>query len=297
MKFILLPFFTFFSFFTSANIFICRVSVTADETLMIERSVLQAMEDAMQTLINGTLWADIDVSPNELIDFNIRLRITNGTSSGQYSGTLQLQANRPVYASSYQSVILNTVEDRFNFIFSEQESLQFDRYSFSSNLTSTLAFYAYIVSGIDFDTFSPEGGSEMFKMAENIVNIAQSSENMGWKQSERGRTNRYWLSENFVNSSSASLRKAIYIYHRQGLDIMHENTKKGRQAILESLELLEQVNSNRSSEAAMAQFFYAKSRELLLIFADADAAEKAKALALLLRLDVANANRYNEILK
>jgi hypothetical protein len=157
-----------------------------------------------------------------------------------------------------------------------------------------MAFYAYIIMGMDYDSFSRFGGTSFFNTAQAVVIIAQSASYKGWKAFD-GNINRYWLAENLNNKAYASLREFAYDYHRNGLDVMADNSTKGRKAIADRLPSLSQVDRQRIGAMYPLIFFTAKSDELVSIFNKADSREKTNAIALLSQIDPANGPKYLKI--
>jgi hypothetical protein len=203
---------------------------------------------------------------------------------------------RPIYNSAYNSTTLNYVDKDFKFTYVEYQPLDFIENTFTSNLTSVLAFYVYFFIGMDFDSYNLYGGTPFFEKAENIVNAAQSSGASGWKSFE-SQKNRFWLVENMMNPSYVQLRKFMYEYHRLGLDVMYGDANKGRAAILKSMDYLEQVKDGWPNLFILQLFMDAKGDEIINVFSEGSATEKTRALNILKKLDPANSSRYEDMMK
>jgi len=228
------------------------------------------------------------------------INITQQIGSNKFVSTLQIQSRRPVYQSNFYSSMLNLQERKedFRFEYVEGQPLIYSQNSFISNLTSVLAFYAYIVIGLDYDSFSKFGGNVYFQKAQNIVNMAQSSGNAGtgW-QAQESQQNRYWLSENLNNEVYKPIREFIYRSHRLGYDELANNLEKGRADITESLKLLQQAHRKKPNSYLMEVYFNAKADEMIQLFKEGQAFEKKQAYNILREVNPPNATRYEELSK
>jgi hypothetical protein len=227
------------------------------------------------------------------------LNITEQIGSDEFKGTIQVQSRRPVFNTSYNTTMLNFQDNNLHFRFREYEKIEFSESTHLNNLSSILAFYAYVIIGLDYDSFSLLGGTEYFQKAERIVSNAQNAVERGWKAYEGNRKNRYWLIENLLNPKYKPLREAIYKYHRLGLDVMSEKTAEGRAEIAESLVLLQRVYREKPDPYlfALQLFFDAKSDELVNIFSESFPTEKARVVNILTEIDNANASKYKKIIE
>lgn len=223
------------------------------------------------------------------------ITVSDRISTDEFKGTINVQLRRPIYKTSYNSVILNYVDKDFQFKYLEGQTLEFNENSYTSNLTSTVAFYIYMFLGLDFDTYSKNGGTPYYQKAQNIVNAAQNSPERGWKAFETLK-NRYWLVENLMNSKYSGLREALYRYHRLGLDVMTENMDIGRSAISESIDLLKMVNREQPGLFALQLFLEAKGDEIVNIFSQASPMDKTRVVNTLKEIDPANSQKYQKIL-
>ena len=213
-----------------------------------------------------------------------------------YKANMQVQSGRPVFNSSYDSPMLNIIDKQVSFKWVEHDPLNFDINSYTSNLTSILAYYAFIIIGTDFDSFSPLGGTEYYNHAQTIINNASSSGFLGWA-SMGSEKNRYWYLENIQNSRYEDYRNFLYKYHRNGLDEMFENLSKGRVEALNSLKLLQNVHKARIGLYTMNTLLDAKRDEFIGIFKDSQPNEMKKAKAFLIEIDAANASEYQKMVK
>ena len=273
-----------------------RVQILAPQIPNANKRILDVLEVSIKDFLNGRRWTSDALQPQERIDCNFVITITDWDgSSTNFKAEAQIQSSRPIYNSNYNSTVLNLNDRDFTFSYSEGQALDFSDQIYLTNLTSLLAFYAYIITGIDYDTFSRLGGTPHFQKALTVLNTAQNSPNGGWKAHEDLR-NRFWLVENLTNKAYNPLRESMYDYHRNGLDVMSENPSKGRKAIYSVLPQLQKIDRQKQGAVLNQVFFTSKSDELINILSDAEPQEKLKAFAILSVVDPANSLKY-EILK
>ncbi|MBS1525213.1 MAG: DUF4835 family protein [Bacteroidetes bacterium] len=272
-----------------------QVKVISGKIQTSNRHIFQSLETAMKDFLNGRKWAADAILPNERIDCSFVLNITNWDGNSNFSGELQVQSSRPVYNSTYTTPMINVNDKDFDFIYAEGQTLDYSDQTFTSNLASVMAFYAYVIIGIDYDSFSRLGGTPYFQAAQAVVNNAQAGGSYkGWKAFD-GNTNRYWLAENLNNKVYIPLRNFIYDYHRNGLDQMADNASKGRKVIDDLLPTLAQVDRTRLGAMLPLVFFTAKSDELVAIYSKADNRERTDAVNILTQADPSNGNKYQAI--
>ncbi len=271
----------------------CAVSVVSPGIQGTNKQVYETMQTAIREFMNGQKWTDNVFSAEERIECSILINIKEVISVDEFSGTIQIQARRPVYNSSYSTILLNYLDQEFSFKYVEFEPLIYNSNTLESNLIGVLAYYSYVILGLDYDSFSKFGGSKYFELAEKIVNMAQNSPKKGWKSFEN-RRNRYWYVENYLNEYHKPLRECMYQYHRLGLDKMSEKPEGGRKEVLSALEKLQKVQRQRASSFAMQLFFDAKSDEIINIFSESFSLEKSRAIEVLSEVDPANGAKYKE---
>ncbi len=273
----------------------CNISVNTSKIQGTNKQVFITLQKALSDFMNNTVWTNNVFEVNERIECNFLFNITEEKSTGSYVATLNIQSRRPVYASSYNTVMLNYVDNDIAFDYMENDPLEFSENTYISNLTSVLAYYAYIIIGLDYDSFSMEGGTPYFEKAEKIVNNAQSSGRAGWRASDsRGRTNRYWLINNILDQEYKPLREFNYKYQRLGLDMMDKTIEGGRMTIKESIVELEKFY-NSKPDPFMHYFqvvMESKSDEITQIFSKASAEDKRRVLNIMVKIDPANLSKY-----
>lgn len=273
-----------------------RVQVLAPKIQTPNKRVFTALETAVKDFLNGRKWSADQILPQEKIDCNFVINITQWDGANGYSAEVQVQSSRPVYGSNYNSTLLNLNDKDFDFNYTEGQILDFNDQLFQSNISSFFAFYACIIVGLDYDSFSKLGGTPYFQRAQSIVNAAQTSSYKGWKAFD-GNQNRYWLSENLNNNVYDNVRIFSYIYHRLGLDVMAANPELGLKTIIDALPSLADIDRQRTGVMLPQLFFIAKNNELLQILAKADPQQREAAYQVLVKVDPANGNKYQVLLK
>jgi hypothetical protein len=272
----------------------CMIQISSPGMSETDRQVLQTLQSAIYEFMNQRNWTEFQYKTEERIEASILITINEKAGNDEYRGTIQVQSRRPVYKSSYSSPVLNHNDRDFSFRYVEHQSLEYAENTFTSNLTSVLAFYAYVLIGFDFDTFTPMGGNPYFQKAQSIVNLAQNANERGWKSFE-GQRNRYWLMENVFNSQFSAIRQAMYNYHRTGFDRMVDNLDQGRAEVLSSLEMLQRSHRQRPGSYLMSIIMTTKSDELVSLFTEAPALEKNQVVQILTEIDPANSAKYRRI--
>lgn len=275
----------------------CQVKINYSQIQgSTNKQIFDQLEKSIFDFMNNTnKWTNNVYNVQERIECNIFITINQQVGTDEYSGSIQVTSVRPVYKSSYKTTILNVQDDNFQFKFQQFTQIEFNLNKFDNNLTSVLAFYAYVILATDADSFAPLGGTEYWQKAQIIVQNAQSASEAGWQSNQQGQKNRYWLVENTLQPVFKGIRDCSYNYCRTGLDIMWEKVEEGRANILKSLDLLKPVYAARPASYTMQLFFNAKADELINIFKGATPEEKNKVLETLMTVDPANTNRYSKI--
>lgn len=284
-----------FSVQTFAQEFNASVQVTAQQVEGTDKKVYQTLQQAIYEFINNRKWSNYQYKVEERIECTFMITITERVSSDEFKGKLNLVIRRPIYKTNYNSVLINYVDNNFDFKYIEYQPLDYDENTFTSNLTSVLAYYVNIVLGYDGDSYSLFGGTPYFEKAQSILNSAQNATESGWKAFESTK-NRYWLIENIMNTTYSPIREASYKFHRLGLDVMTENIENGRTAVSESLELLRKVNRQKPGLFLLQLFLDAKRDELINIYSQAAPIDKTKTINILKEIDPSNSSKYQKIL-
>ena len=261
----------------------CLVIVNSDQIQNSNTQVYNTLQNAIVEYMNNTIWTNGNYKAQEKINCAITLNITEQPSSNEFKGNLSVQASRPVYNSTYQTPTLNFKDDQLSFTYNEYESLIYNENSFDSNLVSMLTFYAYTILGIDADTFSPLGGEQFHKQAENVVNQAQQGGYSGWNRID-GNNTRYQLNENILSPVYKDYRDVLYSYHLKGLDIMSDDAKEAKKNMAEALMKLQNVYNRRANAFLLRVFMDTKSDEIVDVFSDGPRTGAANLKELLLKI-------------
>jgi hypothetical protein len=288
---------------SSAQELQARVSINSSlVSSQVDKKIFQTLQTALHNFLNNRKWTNDVFQPSEKIACNFLMNITKADNN-VFSAELMVQAARPVYNSTYQTPLVNFQDEGLIFKYVEYQTIEFNENRVAgtdglvSNLPATLAYYVYIILGLDYSSFSLRGGDAFFSKAQNIVNNAPEGRDIiGWKAFD-GLRNRYWLMENFTNSRYAQVHEAIYGYYRLGMDFMYENEAEARQAILTAINLFNTVNNDIPNSMIVQFFFQGKSNELIRVFKKAPPEEKQRVQEMLMRIDIANANAYKQELR
>lgn len=275
--------------------------ITSRISTRVDKKIFNTLQTQLTNFINNRKWSNDTYQPNEKIQCNFLLNIDQEKGNNVYSAKLTVQAARPVYNTTYDSPLINFIDDDVSFRYQEFQPIEFNENRIqgndpmAANLTAVFAYYIYIILGFDGNSFALRGGDPYFQKAWNIVNNAPESSGLtGWKSFESLR-NRYWLSENINNSRFALIHDAIYAYYRSGMDIFYENEREGRNGILNSLNFLNTINTENPNSMIIQFFFQGKSSELIKVFSKAEPDTKARARDILTKIDLTNASAYKDL--
>jgi Domain of unknown function (DUF4835) len=274
----------------------CKVSISTDQLAVNEQrgsTIYAEIQNVMQEFINNRRWTSDNFSIEEKINCSLAVILTKASATGDYEATANFQVRRPVFGTSYETVLLNYVDKSFNFKYVANSPLTYNDNNYNDNLTQMLAFYAYVALTYDYDSFGKFGGTNYAQKAQNVVNIAQNAGG-GWLSSNDIR-NRFWIPENLLNQQMQPLREGFYNYHRLGMDVYATNSAASRQQIVEYLNTIKQVNQTRPGQVWLRLFFESKSVELINIFSDAPLEERKKVAPLLTSLDPTNTEAYRKL--
>ena len=278
----------------------CNVSISSQKIQGSYQEKFKTFQQAVYEFMNNTVWTNNVFDVNERIECTMLINLTEQVSSDQFKGTIQIQSRRPVFNTTYNTTMFNFLDNDFMFTYVEFQPLEFNESSFLNNLTSVLAYYAYIIIGLDYDSFSLNGGTPYFQKAEQIVNNAQNAVEPGWKPFSGSRNkNRYWLIQNILDSKYAPVREFIYHYHRLGLDVMESELNTGRAEMANSLKLLQKVYRAKPDPYMLflTLVLNAKRDEIVNIFSKSFPDEKTRVSVIMKEIDPANSQKYDNMLK
>jgi hypothetical protein len=267
----------------------------------VDKKVFQTLESALNTFLNNRKWTTETYQPHEKVKCNFLLSIDQEMGQNVYKASLTVQASRPVFNSTYESPLINFQDNSVVFRYAEFQPIEYNENRVqgndpvAANLTAILAYYANIILGLDYDSFSPRGGEMYFQKALNIVNNAPENRDIsGWKAFD-GIRNRFRLIENLTDNRFAIIHDAIYAYYRSGLDLLIENEEESRNNTLNALNYLATLNKDNPNTMILPVFFQGKSNELMNLFSKAKPDVKARARDLLVKLDITNAAAYKDL--
>mgnify|MGYP001164973878 FL=1 len=241
-----------------------QVIVNSNLVNQTNQQIFQTLEKSLNEFLNNQSWTNKEFLSNEKITCSFIFTLSS-YKNDKFEGTLQVQSQRPVFDSNYDSPVLNFLDKDIEFKYQEFQPLFFNKSSFESNLVSIVSYYSFLIIGLDMDTFKLNGGSFSFDNAQTIVNLARQSGFKGWNPNESDR-NRFWLIESILSNSFNDYRKSLYIYHKKGLDFMTNNNFEAKISILESINNLEKVYNVRPDSYLLQIFFDAKANEIVNIF-------------------------------
>jgi len=288
--------FIFWSSWASAQDFNARVTVNHSQITTQNIQVFKNMETSILEFINNKKWADFKINPNERIDLNLVLNINKFDNNATFGASLLINAARPVYGSTYHTVVLNHEDNDFQFTYVNFQQMNFNDQTFSDNFTSVLGFYIEVVLGMTLDTYSPMGGSPYFAMANNVLIAAQSAGQPGWNaQDGASNKNRYYLIDNLTNDRFREMRQAMFLYHRKGLDFMSKDIETARDEVTNALKEIQKVAQLQPNSMWLKVFFNSKSNELVAIYSTALTSDKNKIIEMLTQIDPANTTKWQQI--
>ena len=290
-----------FGFMMTANVLKaqelqCNVRVTSNKVEGSDKTIYQNLQTAINDFVNNTKFTDINIKTAEKIECSMLVDIKS-REGDYFTADINLALRRPVYKSNYNTPMFNYVDRKFFFEYTDGEALDFNPNTFTSNVTSTIGFYVYLFLGLEFDSFSPNGGNPFYAIAETIANAApqEAGNENGW--SSTGRQNRYAIINDINNQAYQALHEFFYIYHRQGLDVMAEHPDQGREAVLRSLRLLQGVYERNSMCYFLQLIIETKRDEIVQIFTQGEQKVRVEAANIMKAIDPSQSSRYDAILQ
>lgn len=271
----------------------CTVEINSSQIEGTDKSVFTTLQESITEYFNTTKWTNAQFSANEKIECRFFMTIKEYDGE-KFTGDIQVQLSRPVYNSNYTTTLLNFKDTKVEFTYQENEPLIFNENAMESNLTAILNFYAYMFLALDFDSFSPNGGQPYYDKAASIVQMAQSSGEVGWKAFEDTK-NRSAVLSAYTDGNTKGIRTLIYNYHRKGLDEMATSPDKGRAAITESLNEIKKIYDVAPMSVALSMFKDAKLDELVNVYSKAGSTEKDQVYELLKPIYPTESSRLNQI--
>jgi len=273
----------------------CTFEIDSKKVANANKDIFNTLKEAVNEYLNTTVWTDAQFAANEKIQCKMYLTVAEyDESSGKMKGDLQIQSSRPVYNSAYTTTLINFKDTKIEFVYDNNEQLVYNENEMQSNLTAILNFYALFIIAVDFDSFAPNGGDPYYEKVANVVRMAQSSGEGGWKAFEDSK-NRSAVLSAFTDKQTAGIREIIYNYHRLGLDQMMTSVDKGRATITQQLETLKKIYDVAPMSVCLSMFKDAKMDELVNIYSKAGMTEKESVYELLYPLYPTETDRLNRI--
>lgn len=282
---------------STAQEFTASVRVTSPTLQIADPKILESLESSVQEFMSTQQWTDDEYLPEERINLNLQLTITEDRSSTAFLVDIGVQATRPVYGSSYETPLISHLDKGVPIVFEQFKPIIPTTDNFTDNLSSVLSFYAYYILALDADSFSPFGGEEYYLIAQDIINAvppAMASSDKNWADTRNTRT-RYYMVENALNPRFKPFRRAYYDYHRQGLDIMHKDIDSALETMTKSLESINEVDKAYPNTFLVQIFSNTKANEISDIYKQGQLDTRLKIYSIMTRIDPANSHKYEPI--
>lgn len=292
----LLVFFSASAELTAQELF-CNISVNASQ-IQSDKQVFEDMQQNISRYMNFQQWGPDEFTIDERIRVNFQILVNQRPAPDRFSCTFNIQVYRPTLNATYETLLLNISDKNCSFTYVPFQQMQFVDNAYNDELTALLNFYAYLIMGFDYDSFAPNGGSQYFQKAQEVVNFSSAaSPERGWRSNESNGRNRYWIIENLMNSRYKGFRTMLYKYHRQGLDQMESNPNKGRKAIMDGLREMQRVNRQNPILMLTRVFLDTKDDELVKVFTKAFVNDKKEFVEIMQDIDPSNIAEYNKVIE
>lgn len=271
-----------------------RVQILSPQVQNTNKRVLDVLQRAMEGFLNSKAWSGNVVQPQERIDCNFVITVNAWDGSSNFTAQAQIMSTRPVFNSSYNTPILAISDNNFSFSYDEGQMMDYSDEQYMNNLTSLLAYYAYVIVGMDADSFSLNGGTPFYRKAQAIVNNSQNTGFTGWRSME-GVDNRFWLTNNLLDRRYQPIRDFMYNFHRNGLDLLVDNESEARKSLLFFLPSLRNIDRFAQGAVFNQVFFTTKSDEFVGVFSGSNPQDRMQAYNILSEVDPSNAGKYEAL--
>lgn len=273
-----------------------KVSINHSQVSNTKTSVFESLQQKISQFLNERTWTNLKFRENERIQCSFNMTVSAWSETdNSFKATMLVACSRPVYNSAYTTTVWSANDKDFNFTFQEFDQLEWRADQVDNNLTAMLAYWAYMIIGLDLDSFSPMGGTEVLRVAQQIVNDAENLGFSGWKAFDDTK-NRYALVNDYLDGSMEKFRQLQYKYYREGLDAMADNTDSGRAAIVEAIQLLQQSHEDKSLSQLPQLFTDFKKEELASIFhGQGTSKEREDIYDILFKLNPAQSTTWEKI--
>jgi hypothetical protein len=264
-------------------------------TQLADPKIFKSLEAALKELVNNTRWTEDIYEQNERLQGSIRLTIKSEASVTGFTAELAIQANRPVHGADYTTPIFIHLDREVSFTYEQFQPVQFVKNNFTDNLSSTIAYYLYVILGMDYDSFAPQGGEPYWQLAQDIFNTLPSAAKSEWQGKDLGNRNRYWFVENMLSPRLKNYRQGVYEYHRLGLDVASTDVNRCKLAILQCLDKMDEAQQAYPNTLAVRTFAGTKTSELIEIFKNSSSDQKSRFIQIMTRIDPANSSKFNQV--
>jgi len=274
-----------------------NVQISAPRTTKADPKVFKTLEKELTNFFNNTKWTEDEYEDFEKIEGSINITITEDLNANTFSADFFIQSLRPVYNSNYKSQLLNYADKGIVFNYTELQTIQNSSNNYIDPFSSLLTYYAYLILGYDYDSFSPMGGDEHFRIAQNVVSSVPqtAAAGTGWDQALKLNTSRYNVIQELLSPRGRPYRQAMHEYHLKSLDQMHQDAAKARAVMMSAITAVNQVNASLLNSAIIQMFGDSKRNEIIEIFKGAGRGDQTKIYEMMVQIDPSRASRYNEI--
>ncbi len=301
---LLILFVCFSAFCGQAQELNCAVTLNYNQLFSqqnTDNASLNQLKNVITDFMNARRWTNDNFNPEERINCKLNINLIRSPAQGVYEGTTQLIVTRPVYGTNYETILLNFIDRNFNFNYLPNNPMYYNENTYSDELTQILAFYAYIILAVDYDSFSKYGGNNFLQRAQQVTNLAlginPGGAPAGWYATGNDRRNRFWLVDNLNNQLMLPVREGIYNYHRLALDTFNENPGAARLQVMNLLNTIQQTGRVLPGSVYINSFFDAKGEEIYKILVEASKEDRQKAFNMLSQLDPSKTEMYRKLLR
>lgn len=278
----------------------CEVNVTFENVTQTDPTVFRNLEQKIQAFLNETKWTNNDFDTEERINCTINLNILSEVNQNSYRAQATIKSTRPVYNSTYETIVLDVIDNDFEFEYDPFVVIQYRENQFVDNLSASLAFYALTIIGLDYDTFSQNGGLKYHREAAQLVNQGAATQFPGWTQANsnnRGDVSKYWISQNLTENRFFNFKREFYNYHRQVLDILYDEPQDAWNNMENMLNRLEQFHKQNRNLQILYIFFDAKAEEIVNVMEKATPSQKQTVAEKCEVMDPLNTKLYRTLIK
>jgi Domain of unknown function (DUF4835) len=276
------------------------VRINTPQLQRTERRVFDQLEIALRDWLNNTKWTNDAFLPEERVKCTFIMTVRSEGENNTFTANMAINATRPVFGSGYETSLLSTQDDDFSFSYEQNQPIEFiTDNAENTNLTAVFAFYAYVILGLDYDSYSLYGGDQYIQQAQQLVQLIQNSQSnrsAGWRPSSGDKNrSRFWLAENLTSPRIRPFRAGLYGYHRQGLDMFSSNQENARTNVIAALEEIEKAGIAYLNSMIIQLFVQAKRDEIIEMMKRGTVPQRQRVFQIMTRIDPASTQRYREM--